>query len=151
MNIKKINGNEIIDYLNSVDFSDSEELCDISCQNPYIFDKQEIRGNEYRLTFSAYYNNWGTDQLIDGNVIKITKDNVWFSLDEPFEGDGSDEALEELLKKWLETHKFSTDNDKKFNCLILESNELLNKCLYGDIDIVEDVIKKLITAKSLIK
>ena len=147
--IKVINGNEIIDYLNELD---SDELKDISCQKPYVFEAQEIRdGKKYRLTFSAYFNNWGTDQLIEGNYIEITENGVRVWFEEPFEGDGSSEALEELLTKWLETHEFSTDYEKDFDILISDVTNQLSTCQYGDSKILEDVLKKLTKAKTLIK
>lgn len=149
VNIKEINGSEIIDYLNSLSYDD---LDDISCGQPYVFEYQEIKNGNYRLGFSAYFNNWGTDQLIEDNVLEITEDNIIiFSLNEPFDGDGSDDILQEVLSEWLKTHKFSTTYTDEFNCLVKESNELLNKCQYGEKDILESVIEKLTKAKSLIK
>lgn len=57
--LEKINGVEIIDYLNAISDDDIEELLDVSCSQPYIFEKQEmLEDGRYKLTFSAYYNNW---------------------------------------------------------------------------------------------
>jgi hypothetical protein len=149
INIKNINGNEILDYLNDLDFDDLDN--EIYCQKPFIFETQKINGEQYKLTFSTYFNNWGTDQLIEDNRINITKDSIQVSLNEPFDGDGSSEALEEALTKWLSTHEFSTDYKEEFKFLIEESSDLLIKCQYGDLDILEDVIKKITKAKTLIK
>jgi hypothetical protein len=149
IDIKKINGNEIIDYLNSL--TDDELTCDISCEQPYIFESQETHDGKYSLTFSTYFNNWGTDQLIEDNTITITNDGIMVMLGEPFDGDGSDEILEELLTKWLKTHEFSTEYKDDFNCFIMLAKELLSKCEYGDSKLLEQVIEKLTKAKTFIK
>jgi len=152
-NLKEINGNEIIDYLNSLSDDDHEELFDVSCTPPYIFEEQKIIDDEeYRLTFSAYFNNWGTDQLITDNYIRIFKDgDVIFELEEPFDSDSSSDVLEELLKKWLKVHKFGTDNREKYDALIEESRVKLSNIGYGDVDIINDIIEKLTKAKTFIK
>lgn len=150
--IEEINGNEIIDFMNSLSDNDNKELLDICCQGPYRFEKQEImRDGRYKLSFSAYYNNWGTNQLIEDNHIVIHKDGVRCWLEEPFDGDESGDVLEVLLTKWLNTHKFSSDYKYHFECLIEESRDKLSSIGYGDIDIIEDIIKNLTKAKTLIK
>jgi len=152
IDIKKINGNEIIDYLNSLDFNEIDELSDISCQQPFIFESQSIDNGKYQVSFSAYFNNWGTDQLIEDNTIQITANKlIRASLEEPFEGDDSAEVLENLIFKWLETHEFSTTYKDDFNTLIDESIKLLSDCQYGNLSTLEEVTKKITKAKTLIK
>lgn len=143
-----INGNEIIDFLNSLS---NDELCDISCRGPYVFENQKIEDGKYLLSFSAYYNNWGTDQFIEDNVLVITNNKVRFQLNEPFDSDESEVVLCKLVDNWLKTHEFSTTYVERFNSLILESYESLAECQYGDDQILDDVIKKLTIAKTLIK
>ena len=150
-NLKEINGNEIIDYLNSLSDDDHEELFDISCRGPYTFEKQNFTKDKYTLTFSAYYNNWGTDQEISDNNIYITKDKIWLGLEEPFDSDESSDVLGDILTKWLKVHKFGTDNREKYDVLIEESRDKLSSIGYGDAYIIDDVIKKLTKAKTLIK
>jgi len=152
IDIKKINGNEIIDYLNSLDFNEIDELSDISCQQPFIFESQSIDNGKYQISFSAYFNNLGTDQLIEDNTIQITANKlIRASLEEPFEGDDSAEVLENLIFKWLETHEFSTTYKDDFNTLIDESIKLLSDCQYGNLSTLEEVTKKITKAKTLIK
>lgn len=150
IDIKEINGSEIIDYLNSLSQDDFGD--DISCDGPYTFESQLVVGNKFSLSFSAYYNNWGTDQLIENNFIKIDGDGrVRAALDEPFDSDGSAGILESILTSWLETHTFSDTYKDDFKSLVDETNTLLKDCQYGDTKILDDVINKLIRAKSLIK
>lgn len=150
IDIKGINGIEIIDYLNSLtqdDFGD-----DISCDGPYTFESQQLVGDKFSLSFSAYYNNWGTDQLIENNFIKIDGDgNVRVILDEPFDSDGSAWTLEGILVSWLETHTFFDTYKDDFKSLVDDSSLLLKDCQYGDIKLLNDVIINLTRAKSLIK
>lgn len=150
-NLQEINGNEIIDFLNSLSDDEHEELFDVSCSPPYTFEKQKIDNDKYTLKFSAIYNNWGTDQEIDGNCVYITKDNLWLGLSEPFDGDSSSDVLKKILTTWISKHKFSTDNKEKYESKIEDSRELLTKVSYGDIDILDEVIKNLTEAKTLIK
>jgi hypothetical protein len=167
IDIKEINANEIIDYLNALTQDDSPEkdkneygidLDDISCEGPYTFESLQIHpftngiGSKFSLSFSAYYNNWGTDQLIENNFIEISPDgSVIASLSEPFDGDGSAEVLENLLGKWLLTHKFSNTYKEDFKSLVDEANTLLKDCQYGDTNILYDIISKLTKAITLIK
>lgn len=152
-NLKEINGNEIIDYMNSLSNDDFEDLCDVSCTPPYIFEKQEMIGDEeYRLSFSAYYNNWGTDQLVKDNYIRIFKDgDVIFELEEPFDSDSSSDVLEEILGKWLKVHKFGTDNREKYDVLVEESRIMLSELRYGNVGDIDAIIEKLNKDKTLVK
>lgn len=150
VNIKSINGKEILDFLNNLDFN-TEELDDVSCKKPFIFENQKLGNERYRLTFSAHYNNWGTYQLIEDNFIEILEDRVIVVLEEPFEGDGSDEVLENLLTKWLETHKFNTNYVNHFDALVLLTTQILSNCKYGDIKAIDTAINTLTNAKTLIK
>ncbi len=145
IDISVINGNEIIDYLNSQDFDE------VYFEKPYIFESQGISGDKYRLSFSVYFDNWGTEQLIEDNIITITSDTVHVSLNEPFDGDGSDEVIEECLTNWLQTHTFSVDYEKDFNSLLVAVDELLVKCKYGDSKLITQMIELLTKAKTFIK
>lgn len=144
MDIKLINGNEILDYLNSQDL-------DVYFRKPYIFESQKISGDKYSLSFSVNFDNWGTDQLIEDNIITITNDCVTVSFNEPFDGDGSSEILEEIISEWLETHTFSDNNEQDFNSLLVSVDELLTKCKYGDSKSLTQMIDLLTKAKTYIK
>ena len=152
INLEEINGNEILEFLNN-HLSDNEDLYDISLNGPLEFENQEITNRCYILEFSAYYNNWGTYQLIPGMEILITDDKVELLLDEPFEGDGSDEALEEVLVEWLATHKFllKNANDLKFEGMIAFCREQLSQISIVDTEKMEKIIDELKEARSLMK
>jgi hypothetical protein len=151
MDINKINGNEIIEFLNSLDM-DSDKLFDISTSKPFVFKSQEINGDTYELNFAAHFNNWGTFQEISDNILIITSDgNLSLHLNEPFEGDGSADILEDFLTEWIKTHTFDTDYVNHFNSLVLSTNQILSNCEYGDFKTIDVAIKNLTKAKTLIK
>lgn len=151
LNLEEINGNEIIDFLNK-ETRDNDELCDISISSgSFVFEEQKIKDGTYTLYFTASFNNWGTEQDIPENAIYITKDKVWLSLGEPFEGDGSDDALEEVLSKWLETHKFDNVYEEKFYALIKDAYEQLPNISVGSNKEMQKVIDTLVKAQTYIK
>lgn len=150
-NPKEINGNEIIDFLNK-ETENNDDLCDISIvPGSFVFEEQEVEGNKYKLYFTGSYNNWGTHQDIEGNILTIDKDGVRFSLDEPFEGDGTDEALEEVLEKWLKNHKFSNNSEEEFMSLMREVYEKLPEISFTCKKDMQKVIDKLVKAKTYMK
>jgi hypothetical protein len=152
VNLAEINGNEILEFLNN-QIKNNEDLCDVSLEGPLEFENQKITENGYVLEFSAYYNNWGTHQLIPGMEILITDDRAVLILDEPFDGDGSDEALEEVLVEWLATHKFLPKNvtDVKFEGMIASCREQLLQISVVDTEKLEKIIDELKEARSLMK
>lgn len=150
LNLEEINGNEIIDFLNKQRLN-NEDLCDISIES-FEFEQQEIKKTFYKLEFTAYYDNWGTEQAYDGNSLLIKKDgSVKFSLSEPFEGDGTDSALEEVLAKWLKKHKFDNTYEEKFYALIKDAYEQLPNISVGSKKEIQKVIDTLVKAKTYIK
>lgn len=148
--LEKINGYEIIDFLNKL-YDNNDELSDISCEGPYTFEKQKLTKKEYKLTFSAYYNNWGTDQEISDNHIIIDKNGIRLLFQEPFDSDESSDVFEKILTEWLLTHDFANDNKEKYEALIKKSGKLLSNVKYGDSDVLNSIIKNLTKAKTLIK
>lgn len=151
MDINKINGNEIIDFLNSLDM-DSDELSDVSTSKPFVFESQKINGDTYELNFAAHFNNWGTFQEISDNTLIITSDGkLTLHLEEPFDGDGSDDILEEQLNEWIKIHTFDINHVNHFNALVLLTNQILSNCEYGDFKAIDAAIKNLTKAKTLIK
>ena len=69
--LEQINGNEIIEFLNK-QTRDSEDFEDTNiCLDSFVFVDQETTETKYRLYFDLDYNNWGTDQTIEGNSITI--------------------------------------------------------------------------------
>ena len=151
MNINEINGNEIIGFLNDLDMN-SDGLDDISICQPFTFENQTIPQKGYELKFTGNYNNWGTYQEISDNLLIINSDGkVEFWLEEPFDGDGSGEKLDEVLTKWLENHTFDANYINHFNALVSLTNQILSKCEYGDSKAIDTAIKNLTKAKSLIK
>ena len=151
MNINEINGNEIIGFLNDLDMN-SDGLDDISICQPFTFENQTITQKGYELKFTGNYNNWGTYQEISDNLLIINSDGkVEFWLEEPFDGDGSGEKLDEVLTKWLENQTFDANYINHFNALVSLTNQILSKCEYGDSKAIDTAIKNLTKAKSLIK
>jgi hypothetical protein len=151
INLKEINGNEIIDFLNK-ESKDNDDLCDISpSPGSFVFESQEFKGSRYTLRFTASFNNWGTDQDIPGNAVHITKDKVWFSLGEPFEGDGSDDALEEVLSKWLKTHKFDSNSEEKFDSILRDVYEQLPGISFESKKELQKIIDTLVKAQTYMK
>lgn len=152
LDIKLINGNEIIDFLNKQSAADNEDLCDISISsNSFVFEKQEVKKNTYTLHFTASYNNWGTDQEIPDNSIQITKRGVTFFLQEPFEGDGSEEALEKVLTEWLKTHKFDMYSNERFFALLSDVYEQLPCISFDNKNELQQIINKLTKAHTYMK
>lgn len=151
LDIKAINGNEIIDFLNKQS-ADNEDLCDISIiSNSFVFEKQEVKKNTYTLHFTAFYNNWGTDQKIPDNSIQIDKKGVTFFLQEPFEGDGSEEALEKVLTEWLKIHKFDMYSSENFFSLLGDVYEQLPCISFENKSELQQIINKLTKAHTYMK
>ena len=150
-NPKEINGNEIIDFLNK-ETRDNDDLCDISpSPDSFIFESQELKGNKYTLRFTASFNNWGTDQDIPGNAVHITKDKVWLSLEEPFEGDGTDRKLSEVLTKWLKTHEFDSFSEEKFYSILSDAYEQLPGISFESKKELQKIIDTLVKAQTYMK
>lgn len=150
IDINKINGNEIIDFLNNLE--DNEDIADISIvQKSFVFDNQKIQGDEYSLEFTASFNNWGTEQEIHCNKLHITKDELWFSLEEPFEGDGTDDTLEKALTIWIQNHTFDNCLEDKFRIILEEVYQILPEIGFTNSKRLQEVIDMLIKAKTYMK
>lgn len=154
-NLKEINGFEIIDFLNQVDINKEEEFGDTNLSRPLIYKHQVIVDNKLNIYFDCYFNNWGTDQLVEDNYISIsnTRNKVTVSLDEPLEGDGTDDMLSELVEKFITSYKFKTKDELKleFNALVEDIKILANSIQYGkpeSLDKLSDLVTK---AKTLSK
>lgn len=105
MKLEEINGKELLDFL----ITKHEDFDDCCLSFPLIFENQRIINGVYELRFTAHYNNWGTWQKIEDNVIFIDETGkCWVGLEEPFDSDDSVDVLEDVLKKWLPTHKFTS-------------------------------------------
>jgi hypothetical protein len=157
LNLESINGREIIDFLDSVRMHDEEEYELYDCSvSGFKFDSQSIRKvtkgeHKYILNFTGVFNNWGHDQDEPGQEIIITKSGVQVRLGEPFEGDGSEEAIEEILTKWLKTHTFSNDSEEKFDAILREAYETLGGVGFGNKEELQTVIEKLEDAYTYMK
>ena len=150
-NPKEINGNEIIDFLNKASMNDKKMTHISMSSNSFVFEDQEVDGDTYKLYFTASFNNWGTDQEIVSNEIKINKKGVNVYLGEPFEGDGTDETLEEVLEKWLETHTFDIFSEEKFYALLSHAHEQLPCISIENKKELQDIIDTLVKAKTYMK
>jgi hypothetical protein len=150
LNLETINGREILEFLTDAVRND-DDLCDISPGGPFEFESQLIEEDEYKLYFTAYFNNWGTDQAQESQVIKIGPKGVVVWLGEAFEGDGSDEAMEESITKWLKTHEFRTDSKEQFGYLIESARERLGKVQFNEPDDMDTVMSIIAEAKSYMK
>jgi len=148
LDLQKINGREIIEFLNGEEVRD--ELCDISiCA--FKFESQSIKDDIYILNFTGVYNNWGTRQDVPGNKIYISKNGVKVRVEEPFEGDGSSETVEEVLTNWLKTHSFSDDSEDRFFEIINSAKEKLGRSTFSDREHLKSIIKELSEAYTYMK
>lgn len=150
-NIKAINGNEIIDFLNK-NSMEGDDLGDTNiCANSFVFESQKVASGKYTLYFTVGFNNWGTDQDIRGNELHITKEELWLGMDEPFDGDGTEDTLKDILTPFLETHVFSTNQEEKFYSLLEYSYGRLAEIGFTSKEELQSVIDKLIEAKTYMK
>lgn len=150
-NLEEINGNEIIDFLNKKSSDDDFDNVSI-IRESYVYENQLIKNDTYILSFTGSFNNWGTDQEIFDNEIKISKNGgirVW--LNEPFEGDGSGEVLEEALTAWLLTHEFNKNPEEEFNSIIENVYDRFSSVTITNKAFLESIIEDLIKAKTYIK
>lgn len=138
--LNEINGNEIINFLNDTDLDG----------RPYRFEEQEVVGDTYFLTFTAQYNNWGTNQDEEG-TITIKYGTVQSMLGGGFEGGGIDDDIEEELTEWLKTHTFNKDPRGEFNEILSKAFNLLGYVRFQDKSDLEQVIKLLNKAKTYMK
>ncbi|MEK6829112.1 MAG: hypothetical protein AABY15_03215 [Nanoarchaeota archaeon] len=151
LNLTLINGNEIIAFLNK-ESKDNEDWDDISISSgSFVFEGQRLEKGIYTLGFTGSYNNWGEEQDIDGNYIEISNKGVKVKLMEPFEGDGTDDVLEEALTNWLKTHKFDSNPDKKFIDIVTKAHKELGQVRFTSKKELQQVIDQLIEAKTYMK
>jgi hypothetical protein len=158
IDLKSINGHEILKFLEE-QLKDNDDLCDVSVEGPLEFEGQSFgkcaktKEPMYTLSFTANYDNWGHDQDIEGNELQITKEGVIFLLQEPFEGDGSDSALEEVLEPWLKTHKFASSEEVfvKWQGMVQFCCEVLEQMSFDDTKRFEHVMEELKEARALMK
>jgi hypothetical protein len=152
-NLNEINGVEIIDFLNKVDVENENEFGDTNLSRPLIFTKQEISEGRLKIYFDCYYNNWGTDQLIEENSIYVNKDKIWVGLSEPLDGDGTDEIIENLVIDFVANHKFKNQEELKYEFRDLMSDILTYTCdiQYGEIKRMDTLLEMVTKAKSLMK
>lgn len=155
MDLTKINGYEIIDFLNNLSDDDKDKLgYEYNLHTPFEFESQSIQDSAYILRFSCYYNNWGEDQIVKDNEIKITEDlKISVFLDEPLEGCGADSFIRKLLSGFIANHVFDDNVEEKYFGLIEEAMNTLNTLgvSQADKETLEQVIEKLTRAKSMIK
>jgi hypothetical protein len=149
--LQEINGHEIIEFLNK-ETLENDALCDISIvPGSFIFQSQEVKYDTYILKFTGNFNNWGTEQPIHGNTLCIKKDTLWFNLEEPFEGDGTDNALKAVLNNWIESHVFDVNTEEMFYSVLKEAYDEIASISFASKNEMQSVIDKLILAKTLMK
>lgn len=155
IDINKINGQDIIDFLNEKsDHPDNEWYHEYNVYpGSFKLKSQKVTHNEYILEFSLDFNNWSTRKRCPYNEIRIRKDVISVSLDEPIEGSGLEDGLDDLLmKEWLPNYSFDTDVVGEFQHLIQKSFDMLSNVRYVDgVGPLEEIIGKLTRAKNLIK
>jgi glutathione peroxidase-family protein len=122
LQLSDIDGNQIIEYLQknydgSIEFVSQEII--IGHENKPF----------YKLYFSRTWNNWGHESDFEDNSISIDNDEIYVFLEEPWEGGGDEEEIEEILSEWLKTYTFEKINYKeKFDKLMSEIyEELIDK------------------------
>jgi hypothetical protein len=153
MDINKINGYEIIDFLNNLDEDTKDTLSsEYNFETPIEFEKQYIFDGRYRLEFSVYHNNWGTNQIINDNVIEIFKNGrISVGLEEPLDGNGCEEILEQQIALFLKNHTFNENVEDDFYRIIENCRDNLNSLAYSDKELLENTIEQLTKANSMIK
>lgn len=154
LDLNAINGSEILEFL-SEQLRNNDDLCDVSLNGPFEFEGQFYDDDKgiYTLYFTAYFNNWGEDQAEGGNSIRITNDSVRVLVGEPFEGDGSDEELENVLREWLKTHEFTSEESIKeiFEYKVNMCKEKLGEVTFKSKGLLDVIINELQEAKKLMK
>ena len=153
-----INGNEIIDFLNSK-FKEDAYDDTMLCMNSFKFTNQSVEkhdnGLTYTLRFKVAWNNWSRHDVINRNTLYITHDKVWVSFDEPVESDGTNDIVVGLLKEWLPTHTFSQESKELYTELINDIQDDMALVYFYDLKetpaIIDEIIEKLTKAKSYIK
>jgi len=144
--IEKINGNEIIKFLNQ-----QTEDANI-CFDSFVFIEQKASKKTYKLYFDLDYNNWGTNQTIEDNSITISaKGQITCLLQEPFEGDGTDSVIEDVLANWLSVHKFNADPEHEWTEIMRDVYQTLPEIAFNDKKRMQEQIDALIKAKTYMK
>lgn len=153
MDITKINGNEVINFLNRVSKDDDSEWDKTSIiAGSLKFVSQELNNDKYKLEFTTEFNNWGTHQSMRSNRIIVTKESeIWVNLNEPHEGDGSELIIEELLGGWLPIHGFNPNYKKDFYELMQEIHGLIPEITITNKNGIDDLMLKLATARTYMK
>ena len=88
--LKGINGRDLLKYLN--DQEDGVETYGWE----YIFESEKATDKKYILNFNIQY-----EYYILGNCIEITNDKIKISLEEPFDGGGGEEEIEQFIQAYL--------------------------------------------------
>ncbi len=146
--IQSINGYEIIDFMNTDEVSDILE--DYSLSGEYEFVSQKHEDGVYKLDFKSIYNNWSHAQD-EFNTIEIRRDLIEVSCGEAHEGDGSEEALEDALKKWIVYHKFDNNPESKFKSALGEASEKIKDISFSSKEKMDYLIDILVKAKTYMK
>lgn len=148
IDIKKINGNEIIDFINSII---EEVLWEYSIQS-VEFDSQSVNENTYKLDFTYTTSGWVSHKFSD-NYLTITKEcEIKVSIGEsPLEGGGCDNKIKKELSNWILTHEFDEFNTERFYVLTQELSEDLQELTDNETHKIDELIEKLKTIKSLMK
>jgi len=156
--LHEINGNEIIDYLNEQRKSDDNLFDDTMLCGEFVFESQKLENRNDVLTYvlngHTFWNNWSRNEEVSFSIC-ITPDRVWSGFDEPVEGDGTDNIVNNLLKEWLLTHKFSKTEDKLYINLMQDIQDDMVLIYEPDPQttpaVIDEIIEKLQKAKSYIK
>lgn len=154
LNLETINGTEIIEFLENARTNGEEEYELYDCSvSGFKYDSQEIKKGKYHLYFTGVFNNWGHDQDEPGQEIIISDKGVEVRVGEPFDSDGSDEMIEEVLTKWLKTHKFESEASiqKKFLKLHKKASEGLFYVKFDNKKLMRKTIEQLEEAYTLMK
>ncbi len=150
IDIKSINGSEIIDFLNKC--TKEESFVDTNIvQNSFVITDQELTNSKYILYFSVDYYNWGETLRMTGNSIFIDDSRISVSLDEPLDDDGTDSVIRDVLTEWIKNHKFKSNPENEFHQLVRDSIFSLSGAQFSNKKLMEGIINDLTKAKNLIK
>ena len=156
MELEKINGNEIVDFLNHLTEENDEPHYEYNiCTNSFRFVDQQIENENgiqvYVLYFTVDYNNWGEDQEIDNNRVVIDRVGVKIKFEDPIEGSGAEEFFEDFLTNWLKKHVFHYAPEEQFDGQMREIYEKMPEIDFSNTKAMDELIKDLQKARSLMK
>lgn len=147
VDIENIDGGKLIDFINN-NREDDDACIGYLTFELHKIEKDYLGESAYVINFSSSFNNWGETQEISHNYIRISQNDHYVGLNEPFDGDESSDILEDLILDFLKKCDFSKiDNTSKLSDSLIEiSEKVKNIKSYNDLD---NVISELHEIKKI--